>query len=138
MENSNATLVTEETAFNDLFAYIQQRVTLTDSDKAFIRHRFTLRHLVRKSYFLREGDIGFEQAFIISGTLSAFADSNSMALLITDGNRLVSDDGKLGRQLTDATIALQNSCDVALALVASSLIIGGSLTFKMWKMSRDV
>lgn len=77
-------------------------------------------------------------ALIISGTLSAFADSNSMALLITDGNRLVSDDGKLGRQLTDATIALQNSCDVALALVASSLIIGGSLIFKMWKMSRNV
>jgi CRP-like cAMP-binding protein len=72
MENSNATLVTEETAFNDLFAYIQQRVTLTDSDKAFIRHRFTLRHLVRKSYFLREGDIGFEQAFIISGTMRVF------------------------------------------------------------------
>jgi hypothetical protein len=40
--------------------------------------------------------------------------------------------------LTEATIALQNSCDVALALVASSLIIGGSLIFKMWKMSRDV
>ena len=72
MENSNATLVTEETAFNDLFAYIQQRVTLTDSDKAFIRHRFTLRHLARKSYFLREGDIGFEQAFIISGTMRVF------------------------------------------------------------------
>jgi len=77
-------------------------------------------------------------AFIISNTLTAFADSNSMALLITDGNRIVSDDGKLGRQLTEATIALQNSCDVALALVASSLIIGGSLIFKMWKMSRDV
>ena len=72
MENSNATLVTEETAFNDLFAYIQQRVTLTDSDNAYIRHRFTLRHLVRKSYFLREGDIGFEQAFIISGTMRVF------------------------------------------------------------------
>lgn len=77
-------------------------------------------------------------AFIISNTLTAFADSNSMALLITDGNRIVSDDGKLGRQLTEATIALQNSCDVALALVASSIIIGGSLIFKMWKMSRDV
>jgi hypothetical protein len=72
MENSNATLVTEETAFNDLFTYIQQRVTLTDSDKAFIRQRFTLRQLKRKSYFLREGDIGFEQAFIISGTMRVF------------------------------------------------------------------
>ena len=72
MENSNATLVTEETAFNDLFAYIQQRVTLTELDKAFIRNRFTLRPLVRKSYFLREGDIGFEQAFIISGTMRVF------------------------------------------------------------------
>lgn len=72
MENSNATLVTEETAFNDLFTYIKQRVTLTESDKVFIRHRFTLRHLVRKSFFLREGDIGFEQAFIISGTMRVF------------------------------------------------------------------
>lgn len=77
-------------------------------------------------------------AFIISNTLTAFADSNSMALLIADGGRVVSDDGKLGRQLTEATLALQNSCDVALALVASSLLIGGSLTFKVWKMSRNV
>ena len=72
MENSNATLLTEETAFNDLFTYIQQRVTLTDSDKVIIRQRFTLRNLKRKSYFLREGDIGFEQAFIISGTMRVF------------------------------------------------------------------
>jgi hypothetical protein len=79
-----------------------------------------------------------QNAVLDPDELQAFADSNSMALLITDGNRIVSDDGKLGHQLTEATIALQNSCDVALALVASSIIIGGSLIFKMWKMSRDV
>ena len=72
MENSNATLVTEETAFNDLFAYIQQRVTLSEADKAFIKQRFTLRNIKRKTYFLREGDLGFEQAFIISGTMRVF------------------------------------------------------------------
>jgi len=72
MENSNATLVTEENGYRDLFTYIQQRVTLSESDKAFIKHRFTLRKIKRKSYFLREGDLGFEQAFIISGTMRVF------------------------------------------------------------------
>jgi CRP-like cAMP-binding protein len=72
MENSNATLVTEENAYRDLFTYIHQRVTLSESDKAFIKQRFTLRKIKRKSYFLREGDLGFEQAFIISGTMRVF------------------------------------------------------------------
>jgi CRP-like cAMP-binding protein len=72
MENSNATLVTVETAYRDLFTYIQQRVSLSEADKAFIKQRFTLRKIKRKSYFLREGDLGFEQAFIISGTMRVF------------------------------------------------------------------
>jgi CRP-like cAMP-binding protein len=72
MENSNATLVTEENAYRDLFNYIQQRVTLSETDKAFIKQRFTLRNIKRKSYFLREGDLGFEQAFIIAGTMRVF------------------------------------------------------------------
>ncbi len=72
MENSNATLVTEETAYRALFTYIQQRVSLSEADKAFIKQRFTLRKIKRKSYFLREGDLGFEQAFIISGTMRVF------------------------------------------------------------------
>jgi CRP-like cAMP-binding protein len=72
MENSNATLVTEETAYRDLFTYIQQRVSLSEADKAFIKQRFTLRKIKRKAYFLREGDLGFEQAFIISGTMRVF------------------------------------------------------------------
>ncbi|MEY3049592.1 MAG: hypothetical protein RL365_1630 [Bacteroidota bacterium] len=72
MENSNATLVTEENAYHDLFNYIQQRVTLSETDKAFIKQRFTLRYVKRKTYFLREGDLGFEQAFIIDGTMRVF------------------------------------------------------------------
>jgi CRP-like cAMP-binding protein len=72
MENSNATLVTEENAYRDLFNYIQQRVTLSETDKAFIKQRFTLRNIKRKTYFLREGDLGFEQAFIIAGTMRVF------------------------------------------------------------------
>ncbi|MEY5133407.1 MAG: hypothetical protein RLZZ198_1411 [Bacteroidota bacterium] len=72
MENSNATLVTEENAYRDLFTYIQQRVTLSEADKAFIKQRFNLRNIKRKTYFLREGDIGFEQAFIIAGTMRVF------------------------------------------------------------------
>ncbi len=72
MENSNATLITEENAYHDLFTYIQQRVTLSETDKAFIKQRFTLRNIKRKTYFLREGDLGFEQAFIIAGTMRVF------------------------------------------------------------------
>ena len=72
MENSNATLITEENAYHDLFTFIQQRVTLSETDKAFIKQRFTLRNIKRKTYFLREGDLGFEQAFIIAGTMRVF------------------------------------------------------------------
>lgn len=72
MENSNATLVNEESAYQDLFTYIEQRVSLSEADKVFIKQRFTLRNIKRKSYFLREGDLGFEQAFIISGTMRVF------------------------------------------------------------------
>ncbi|MFM7596571.1 MAG: Crp/Fnr family transcriptional regulator [Flavobacteriales bacterium] len=72
MENSNAAFVTEENAYRDLFTYIQQRVSLSETDKTFIKQRFTLRNIKRKSYFLREGDLGFEQAFIISGTMRVF------------------------------------------------------------------
>lgn len=72
MENSNASLVNEEAAYRDLFTYIQQRVSLSETDKDFIKKRFTLRNIKRKSYFLREGDLGFEQAFIISGTMRVF------------------------------------------------------------------
>jgi len=72
MENSNASLVNEEAAYRDLFTYIQQRVALSETDKDFIKDRFSLRNIKRKSYFLREGDLGFEQAFIISGTVRVF------------------------------------------------------------------
>ena len=77
-------------------------------------------------------------ALTIDGTLTAFADSQSMALLITDGNRIVSDDGKLGRQLTDATVALQVSRDVSYALVGSTFIMGFGLIIKIFRSMKKV
>ena len=59
-------------------------------------------------------------AWVCSYTLDAFHDSQSAALLITDGG-FVSDDQTLGHKLTSATVALRNVRDFALALALGCL-----------------
>ena len=72
MENSHAHRLNESQAFAQLFAYIKERVRLSESDEAFIAQRFNLRHIKRKSFFLKEGDKVFDQAYIVSGTMRVF------------------------------------------------------------------
>lgn len=74
-------------------------------------------------------------SYVIQTTLDTLSSSQSMALIISDaGKNFVSDDGKLGVKLTDATNALINTCDVAYALSIGCLGIAGAL---MWKHFRD-
>lgn len=72
MANTNAALITSDVAYDALFNYIEQRIVLTESDKNFIKEKFSLRMIKRKDYFLKEGDLGFEQAFIISGSMRVY------------------------------------------------------------------
>lgn len=62
-------------------------------------------------------------SWICSYVLDGFASSNTMVLLITDAG-LKSDDAKLERQLTTATVALRNCRDLAMALAVGCGIVG--------------
>jgi hypothetical protein len=62
-------------------------------------------------------------AWICSFVLSSFADSNTMALLITDAG-VKSDDKNLEHQLSSATMALKTVRDIGWALGVGSLTVG--------------
>ena len=72
MANTNAALMTSDVAYDALFNYIKQRIVLSENDKNIIKEKFSLRMIKRKDYFLKEGDLGFEQAFIISGSMRVY------------------------------------------------------------------
>lgn len=72
MENTHAIEITEELAFQQLFSYIASRVPFTKDDESLLRPHFTLRKIKRKAFFLHEGDLGFEQAYIVEGTMRVF------------------------------------------------------------------
>lgn len=73
-------------------------------------------------------------SLLITQTLESLQSSQTMALLLTDGGRFISDDARLGDQLTSATRALQMTCDVSCALAFSSLMAGGALIWRLLKM----
>lgn len=62
-------------------------------------------------------------AFIADNILSSFANSPTMALLITDAG-LKSDDANLERQLTTATMGLRACRDLGWALAVGCLGVG--------------
>lgn len=73
-------------------------------------------------------------AFIINDILTTMASSQSMALIIVDGgNKFVSDDGKLGEQLSQATMTLKSCLDVSVSLAVGSLLIGFGLVYRLFK-----
>ena len=73
-------------------------------------------------------------AFIINDILTTMASSQSMALIIVDGgNKFVSDDGKLGEQLSQATMTLRSCLDVSVSLAVGSLLIGFGLVYRLFK-----
>ena len=57
-----------------------------------------------------------------------------MALIIIDGgNKFVSDDGKLGEQLSQATQTLRACLDVSVSLAVGSVLIGCGLIYRLFK-----
>jgi hypothetical protein len=70
-------------------------------------------------------------AWVVNNVLNAFASTEAMVMLITDSG-IKSDDLKTERQLSEATIALQTSRDIALALVVASLMMGMALAWRLF------
>jgi hypothetical protein len=70
-------------------------------------------------------------AWVVNGVLNAFASTEAMVMLITDSG-IKSDDLKTERQLSEATLALQTSRDIAVALVVASLMMGSALAWRLW------
>lgn len=75
-------------------------------------------------------------AILITRTLEDLNSSQAMALIITDLNKFLSDDARTGQQLSEATQALKMTCDVACALVASSVMVSAALGWKVWKIHK--
>lgn len=63
-------------------------------------------------------------AIITDHILSSFAESSTMALLITDAGGTKSDDANLERQLTTATLGLKACRDLGWALAVGCLGVG--------------
>jgi len=73
-------------------------------------------------------------AWICDTVLSAFGNSQTMALIIVDGGKeLKSDDANLERQLSTATVALQTIRDFGWALALGCLGVLGAVLFRLWK-----
>ena len=70
-------------------------------------------------------------AWVVNEVLNAFSSTEAMVMLITDSG-IKSDDLKTERQLSEATIALQTSRDIALALVVASLMMGLALAWRLF------
>lgn len=68
-------------------------------------------------------------AYVVDAVLSAFASTDAMVMLITDSG-IKSDDLKTERQLSDATLALKASRDIAVALGVASLMMGSALAWR--------
>lgn len=72
-------------------------------------------------------------AWICETVLSAFGNSQTMALIIVDGGKaLKSDDANLERQLSTATLALQTVRDFGWALGLGCLGVLGAVGFRVW------
>lgn len=73
-------------------------------------------------------------AWICESVLSAFGNSQTMALIIVDGGKdLKSDDANLERQLSTATIALQTIRDFGWALSLGCFGVLGAVGYRIWK-----
>jgi len=73
-------------------------------------------------------------AWICDSVLSAFGNSQTMALIIVDGGKeLKSDDANLERQLSTATVALQTIRDLGWALALGCFGVLGAVGYRIWK-----
>jgi hypothetical protein len=75
-------------------------------------------------------------AYIIDDILTSMASAQNYALIIVKGDgptSYVSDDGKLGDQLTQATMTLRSCLDISVSLAVGTLLIGGGLIYRLIK-----
>ena len=67
---------------------------------------------------------------VVNSVLDAFSSTDAMVMLITDSG-IKSDDLKTERQLSEATLALKASRDIAVALGVSSVMMGLALAWRV-------
>ena len=75
-------------------------------------------------------------AWVVNNVLNAFQSTSAMVMLITDAG-IKSDDLKTERQLSEATLALQTSRDIAFALVVASLMMALALGWRLWMQKEN-
>jgi hypothetical protein len=76
-------------------------------------------------------------AWICESVLSAFGNSQTMALIIVDGGKsLKSDDAQLEHQLSTATLALQTIRDFGWCIGMGCLGVLGAVCWKVWGKGR--
>lgn len=71
-------------------------------------------------------------AWLLQYTIQSFQDSNTMALLITDAG-VKSDDKNLEHQLSQATLAMKATRDIALAMAFGSTAVLGAIIYRVAK-----
>ena len=59
-------------AYQKLYEYTSQRVTLKPTDWELMKSHYHLRKVQKKDYFLKEGTTNFNQGFVTDGTLRVF------------------------------------------------------------------
>jgi hypothetical protein len=71
-------------------------------------------------------------AWLLQYTIQSFQDSNTMALLITDAG-VKSDDKNLEHQLSQATLAMKATRDIALAMAFGSTAVLSAIIYRLFK-----
>ena len=72
MANKDAIGMTKKMADEQLLNYIKARIKLNPEDELYIIDRFSLRLIKKKHFFIKSGDVFFDQAFVVQGTLRVF------------------------------------------------------------------
>jgi len=73
-------------------------------------------------------------AWLLQYTLNSFQDSRAMAGIITDSG-LVFDDKNTERQLSQATLAMKATRDIAIAMAFGSTAVLGAIIYRVIKRS---
>lgn len=58
---------------DQLIAYLEKTVQLTDEQKQLVREKFRLRRYKKRAFIFNEGDVHDKNSFIISGALRLYA-----------------------------------------------------------------
>lgn len=73
-------------------------------------------------------------AYLLQSTLDTFQNSHAMAGLITDSG-VVFDDKNTEKQLSQATVSMIRTRDIATAMTIGSIFVLGALSWRVFKKS---